>query len=137
MSSVTICGCQLSSTLILVGLGLYCKLSILPDCKQITTNLSILSSCYKFVKIRLVATCQLQTCYNLLNKFAASLWITRYDNQLATNLLTTCNRLVINKLSQAVRTHPDIAIWITRLLQDANRLVEISAFLSVNFRFSV
>ena len=33
-----------------------------------------------------------------------------YDNQLATNLSTTCNRLVVSKLSQAMRTHSDIGL---------------------------
>ena len=32
------------------------------------------------------------------------------DNQLAISLLTTCNRLVVNKLSQALRTHLDIGL---------------------------
>ena len=50
---------------------------------------------------RLFETCHLQTCYNLLKQLAASLWITSFDNQLATSLLTTCKRLVV------MRTHPD------------------------------
>ena len=29
------------------------------------------------------------------------------DNQPATSLLTICNKLVVNKLSQAMQTHPD------------------------------
>ena len=57
--------------------------------------------------MRLVATRHLQTCYNLLKQLAASLWITTFDSKLATSLLTTCNRLVIHKLSQTMRTHPD------------------------------
>ena len=77
---------------------------------QVATILSILSSCNKYVKIRIVATCHFQTCCTLLKQFLASLWITSFDNQLATNLLTTCNRLVINKLSQTMRTHPDIGL---------------------------
>ena len=67
---------------------------------------------YKSVKNRLVATCHLQTCYNLLKQLAASLWITSFDNQLATSLLTTCNKLVVNKLSKAMRTHPDTRFWL-------------------------
>ena len=90
-----------------------CKLSVLPACFNLSTNLSISSSCNKSVKIRLVATCHLQVCYNLLKKLAASLWITSFDDQLATSLLTTCNRLVLGELSQAMRTHPDISLWIT------------------------
>ena len=77
-------------------------------CQQLATNLSILSSCKKSVKIRLVATCHLQIRYNLLKQLAESLWITSFDNQLATSLLTTCNRLVVNKLPQTMRTHSEI-----------------------------
>ena len=69
----------------------------------------------KSVKIRLVATCRLQICYNLLKQLAACLWIISFDNQLATSLLTTCNRLVVKKLSQAV--HSDIGLLMTSLLQ--------------------
>ena len=90
---------------------------LLATCQQTATNLSISSSCNKSVKIRLVAACHLQTRYNLLKQLEASLWITSFDNQLATSLLTTCNRLVVNKLSQAIRTHPDIGLLITSLLQ--------------------
>ena len=70
-------------------------------------------SLHKHFKIRLVATCHLQTCSNLLKQLAASLWITSFDNQLATSLLTTCSSLVVNKLS-----HPGISLLITSLLQD-------------------
>ena len=100
------------------------------------TDFSILflnfsSSCNKSVKIRLVAICHLQTCYNLLKQLVTSLWVTSFDNQLATSLLITCNRLVVNKWSQAMRTYPDIGLLITRLLQDVNRLVTTCAFLDV------
>ena len=100
-----------------------CELSILPTCRQVPTNLSILSSFNMSVKTRLLATFHLQIYDNLLKQLAASLWITSFDNQLATSLLTTCNRLAVNKLSQAMRTHPDIGLLITSLLQDVNRLV--------------
>ena len=53
----------------------------------------LLGSCDKSVKIRIAATCHLQTGYNLLKQLAASLWIPSFDNQLATSLLTACNRL--------------------------------------------
>ena len=92
------------------------------DFSQIVNQLSISSSCNKSVKIRLVATCHLQTCYNLLKQLAASLWITRFDNQLATSLLTICKRLAVNKLSKAIQTHPDITLlktsqsWVSLLL---------------------
>ena len=60
-------------------------------CQNIATNLPISSNCNMSVKIRLVATCQ--ACYKLLKQLAASLWLTSFDNQLATSLLTTCNSL--------------------------------------------
>ena len=59
---------------------------------------------------------------NLLKQLAESLLITSLDNQFATSLLTTCDRLVLNKLSQAMRTHPDIGLC-NKLLQDVKRLV--------------
>ena len=90
------------------------------DLMRFATNLSILSRCNKSVKIRLVATCHLQTCYNLLKRLEASLWITSFDNQLATSLFTTGNRLIVNKLSQAMRTHPDIGLSTRSQLKDVN-----------------
>ena len=66
------------------------------SCQQIATSLSTSSSCNKSVKIRLVAICHLQTCYNLLKQLVTSLLITSYNNQLATSLLTTCNRFFVN-----------------------------------------
>ena len=86
----------------------FCQL--VANCQQVSTSLSVSSSCNKSVKISLVATCHLQTCYNMFKKLAARLLITSCDNQLATNLLTNCNRLVVNKLWQAMRTHPDIGL---------------------------
>ena len=79
---------------------------LVATCQQIATNLSISSSCNKSVMIMLA--CHLQISYNLWKQLAASLWIKSFDNQLGTSLLTTCNRLVVNKLSQAMRAHPDI-----------------------------
>ena len=95
--------------------------SIVATCQQVATNLSISSSCNKSVKkIRLVATCHLQTCSNLLKQLAASLWITSFDNQFATSLFTTCNRRFVNRPLQAMRTHPDIGSSIKSLLKDDN-----------------
>ena len=103
--------------------------SLVVTCQQVPTNFSISSSYNKSVKIRLVATSHLQTSYNLLIQLAASLWMSIFDNQLATSLLTTCNRLVVNKLSQAMRTHPDIALLITSPFQDASTdLLQIALF---------
>ena len=81
---------------------------------KVATSSLISSSCNKLVRIRHVATCHLQTCCNLLKQLVTSLWITR---QLASSLLTTCNRLVVIKLLQAMRTHPDIGLLSTELLQ--------------------
>ena len=46
---------------------------IVATCQQIATSLSISPSCNKSVKIRLIAICHLQTCYNLLKQLATSL----------------------------------------------------------------
>ena len=92
--------------------------------QKVSTNLSILSSCNKSVKI----SCHFQTSYNLLKQLAASLWITSFDNQLATILLTSWNRLVVNKPSQAMRMHPDIGLLITSMLQNVNRLAALACF---------
>ena len=94
-------------------------------------NLSISSSCEKSVKIRRVTTGHLQACYNLLKQFVASLWITSFEYRLVTSLLTTCNRLVVNKLSQAMQTHSDIGLLITSLLQYVNGLIATCAFLAM------
>ena len=80
---------------------------------------------------RLVATGHLQTCYNLLKQLAASLWITSFDNQLVASLQTTCNRLVVDKLSQAMRAHSDIGFLITSLLQDVNLDVSVIDYIVV------
>ena len=78
----------------------------------------------KSAKIKLASTCHLQTCYNTLKQLATSLWMTCFDNQLATSLSTTCNILVVITLSQAMRMHADIGSLI-KLLLVVNRLVAI------------
>ena len=83
---------------------------LLANCWEVATRLSTSSSCNKLVKVRLAATCDLETCYSLLKQLASSLWITSFENKLATSQLTTCNRLVVNKLSQAMQTHPDVGL---------------------------
>ena len=104
-------------------------------CEQVAKNLSNSSSCKKSVKMRLVATCYLQNCSTCnLKKLVASPWITSFDNQLATSLLTTCNRLFVNKLSQAMRTHSDIGLLITRLLLNLKRPVANCMFLTVELQ---
>ena len=50
-----------------------------------------------------------------------SLWIKSLDNQVASNLLTTCSRLVIIKPGeQVMRTHSDITLMTTRQLAAAD-----------------
>ena len=74
-------------------------------CQQVATSLSISSSCNKSVKIRLVATCHLQNCYNLLNfiKLQQACW------QLATDLM----------FLQAVASHANASLY---------RLVETTCY---------
>ena len=88
-----------------------CKLSILLACCNLLTSCNKqISSSYKLVKIRLVATCHQQTCYNLLKQLASSMWITSFDK----SVRTTCNKLV----------------GPTMLLQVVNKLVATCAFLA-------
>ncbi len=93
------------------------KLWILPARCKLPT------SCIKPVDfIKLHQVCEHETCCNLI--FADLLQVdeTTYIKpvcslQLAASLLTTCNRLVIIKPEQAMRTHPDIGLVIADVLQ--------------------
>ena len=60
--------------------------------QQVATNVSISSSCNKSVKIRLVANCHLQICYNLLKQFAVSL---STCNKFVDNLQQTCRQQAV------------------------------------------
>ncbi len=81
------------------------------------------TNCIKPVDfIKLHQVCEHQTCCNLI--FADLLQVNETtciklacSSQLAVSLLTTCNRLVISKPVQAMRTHPDIGLVIRDLLQ--------------------
>ena len=89
-----------------------CKLSISPDCYcttcwQFATDLLISSSCNKPFKIKLIATCHL---YRLVTTCCKNLQQACGQQGLAINLQQTCNRLVVNKLPQTMRTHPDIGL---------------------------
>ncbi len=71
---------------------------------------------------KLYQACEHQTCCNLT--FADLLQVDETTCikpacswQLAARLLTTCNRLVMIKQEQAMRTHPDIGLVIADLLQ--------------------
>ena len=102
----------------------------LPACCNLSASCNKVVGLIKLqqLKIRLQA---LQTCYNLFKQLVPSLWITSFDDQLAASLLTTYNTLVVNKLSQTMRTHPDIGLLITSLLHDVNRLFATCAFCCV------
>ena len=84
--------------------------------------MSISSNCNKSVKIRIVETCHLQICYNLLKQLATSLLMARYNNQLATSLLTTCNRLVVTSCRKPCERIL-ISACRNKLLQDVNTLL--------------
>ena len=63
-----------------------CKLSILPTCWNLSTSCKKLNCQFHQVATRLLKSVLLQSVI---------------CNQLTTSLLTNCNRLVVNKLSQA------------------------------------
>ena len=84
----------------------------------------------------ILQTCQFhQVCNNLLKlRLVASgcvdLWITDFDNQLAASQLTTCNRLVVNRLVVAghakaswYRLVDNKSVAIYKILRDLLRLV--------------
>ena len=82
-------------------------------------DVSLLSSCIKPISfIKFYQVCENQTRCNLifqdflqaLKQLASSLWIKSLDNQLTSSLLTTCSRLVIVKLEQAMGTHSHIGL---------------------------
>ena len=96
-----------------------CKLWILPAWCNLPT------SCIKpvdFIKLRQVSMWTsdlLQSWYlhaDLLQVDETTCIKRACSSQLATSLLTTCNRLVIIKPKQAMRTHPDIGWFIADLL---------------------
>ena len=81
-----------------------------------------------FILCKLVATCHLQTFYNLSKQVAKSCW----NNHLATSLLTTCNKPVdklkqtcCRKLSQA--THPDIGL-LSQVVARCPDLLQLARF---------
>ena len=90
--------------------------------QQVATSFSILSSYNKPVKISL-----------MLKQLATSLLITSLDKSTGNkSQLTTCKRLVVNKLSQA--EHILISPCCNKLLQHVNRLVATCAFLAILLR---
>ena len=103
-----------------------CGKSILQASRDLSTSCNELVSFFK-----LQAACQNQACcnlsfadllYNSLKQLATSLWVTSFGNQLATSLFTNCNRLIVNKLSQAMRTHPDLGLLTMSLLNKSSSL---------------
>ena len=101
----------------------WCKLWIVPTCwlLQVVSRLLIMtsSSCIKSVNIRLDATRYLQTCCRPLQVDETTCIKPVCSSQLAASLLTICNRFVIIKPEQAMRTHPDIGLVIADLMEDA------------------
>ena len=103
----------------------------------------LLTTCIKPDFDNLQQACSSPLASSLLKQFASSLPATTFiksvrknlhqvcSRQLGTSLLTTCNRLVVNKLSQAMRTHPDIGLLTTMLLQVVNKLFATCAFWAV------
>ena len=84
----------------------YCDLTLRPGyfpklCSGICEGIGTKSRTKNFRKGRIVYA--IRPNFALSKQLAASLLITSLDDQLATSLLTTCNRLVGNKLSQAMR----------------------------------
>ena len=81
----------------------------IPIIGQSLTNLSIISSSYnKSVKTQFVATCHLQTCYNLQQACAYSKFGQSTCYKSVDNLQQTCHQ----QLSQAMWTHHDIILII-------------------------
>ena len=74
-----------------------CKLSILPALCDMSNS----SSCSKSV-VAVSQTCHLHNA--ALLQVVTSLWITSFDSQRATGLLTTFRWLFVNQLSQAMRS---------------------------------
>ena len=94
------------------------------DLMQVVDFTGLMQVAYKCIKpvdfIKLHQVCEHQTCCNLI--FANLLQVDETtcgkpscSSQLAASLLTTCNRLVIIKLEQAMRTHPDIGLDLLQL----------------------
>ena len=98
--------------------------------------------CIKLVDfIKLHQVCEHQTCCNLI--FAGLLQVDEItfikaacSSQLAASLLTTCNRLVIIKPEQAMRTHPDIGLVIGDLLRIARFWLCIPTLFSLKIQRS-
>ena len=86
---------------------------------KVVCNLSTSSSsCNKSVKIRLVANLSFADLLPVVETTCSKPVDNRICNQLATCLLTACNRFVVdNNLSQAMRMHPDIDLLIKSIVR--------------------
>ena len=116
-----------------VTLGILIDRGLSPPSKPVTPAKNAATDLSQFFQFYQVATSLLKSgmLQLIMCRLVVTCWKTSFDHQLATSLLTTCNRLVVNKLSQALRTLPDIRLLITSLLQDVNTLVFARAFLAV------
>ena len=105
-------------------------------CQQVVSSLLTLSSCIKSVNNEYQTCCNLIFADLLTTSFpgilSALLDLLQVDettcikracsSQLAASLLTTCNRLVIIKPEQAMRTHPDIATCAFLVVQGSHEV---------------
>ena len=113
------------------------KLSISPAC----CNLSKLQRTCQFhqlswnksVKIRLAATCHLQTfADNLLKQLAARLWITSFNNQVETSLLSTATDLSSTSCRKSMQLRVLIlACSVSLYKMSEDRLFATCVFLAV------
>ncbi len=111
----------------------WCKLWIIPAwCKlsiYVVSSLLPLSGCIKSV----CEHTEHQTCCNLMLADLLQVDETTCikpacSSQLAASLLITCNRVVIIKPKQAMRTHPDIGLVIADVLQLARFWLSIQLY---------
>ena len=73
---------------------------------------------------QLAASLQITTC----SKSAVRNLQQVCSSQIAASLLTTCNRLVVIKPEQAMRTHPDIGLMIAACSKSAADLLQLARF---------
>ncbi len=118
-----------------------CKLWILPAWCNLPTScikpvdfIKLHQVCEQCMNIRLAATWYLQTCWptSFPGILSALLDLLQVDettcikpacsSQLAASLSKTCNRLVIIKPEQAMRTHPDIATCAFLVVQGSHEV---------------
>ena len=109
-----------------------CKLSILPS---VVVN-KLQQTCQVVTSLLKSDLMQIDNCRLALSKqLVSSFQIKRLDNELASNLLTTCT---MRANEQAMRTHPDIGLLtisraVTRALIGGGGHIHTFAFCPTNF----